>query len=80
MNYDAFQETGHGPVPGRVHYVERGNRGHALCGLAQVDNSVRNRWVSTMLPLNPTNGASSETVDGPKCDRCEKLRNLKSEV
>jgi len=73
VDFEVFEETKRGEVPGRVHYVERNTLGPALCGLSQVDNSVHNRWLSVMLPLNLPDGIGFESIDGPKCVRCEKL-------
>jgi hypothetical protein len=80
VDFEVFEETKRGEVPGRVHYVERNTLGPALCGLSQVDNSVHNRWVSLMLPLNLPDRVGFDSIDGLKCDRCEKLHNHEIET
>ena len=80
MNFEVFEETNRGEVPGRVHYVERNTRGPALCGQSQVDTSVHSKLVSVMLPLNLPDGIGFDSVDAPKCARCEELRDLQIET
>ena len=76
MEFEVFEETERGPVPGRVHYVERNTLGPGLCGLAQVDHNVHTRVVSLMLPLNLADGLGFEAVTSPTCGRCAKTRKL----
>ena len=79
VEFEVFEETDRGPIPARIHYVERNTLGPALCGIAQVDHSVHNRFVSMLLPLNLANGLGFENVERPKCARCASLRDLKAE-
>ena len=74
MDYEVFEETERGRIPGRVHYVERNTRSPALCGLSQVDKRVQGRFVALMLPLNLPDGIGFEAVSAPKCGRCSRLR------
>src|ERR1019366_2662690 len=75
VEYEVFQETERGSVPGLLHYVVRNTRGPSLCGVSQADHRVHGWHASLMVPLNLAPGLGFEVVDGDKCSRCAASRD-----